>query len=123
MKQSLGKAEKLKSRKLIEQLFSRGRSVKAYPLIAVYLPMEDAAGPHQMGVSVSKRRFKKAVDRNLMKKRIREAYRLNKQTIAEPGSESYALMFIYVKNELVPFAEVEKCMRKLLVQLAEVQRG
>lgn len=120
MKQSFGKAEKLKSRKLIEELFSSGKSVKAFPIIAVYKPIECSESFHQVGVSVSKKRFKKAVDRNLMKRRMREAYRLNKSILDAEEIPPLAIMFIYVKNEHIPFEEVERSMKKVLARLKDV---
>jgi len=121
MKQSLGKAEKLKSRKLIGELFSSGKSVKAYPLVAVYLPLPEAENT-LFGVSVAKKRIKKAVDRNLVKRRLREAYRLNKASFIEQEGPEMAIMIIYLKGEIAPYAEVEKSMKKLLVKLQDAKK-
>ena len=119
MKNSFGKAEKLKSRKLIEQLFAEGKSVKAYPVIAVFLPSEDSVVHSQVGFSVSKKRFKKAVDRNLVKRRMREAYRLNKEILGERALS--AIMFIYVGKAIPTYAEVETAIVKALKKLKEYQ--
>ena len=76
---SYPKKEKLKSQKRIEQLFSEGKSVNAYPLRMVYLKSDfNGNTTFKTGVTVSKRNFKKAVDRNRIKRLLREAYRLNK---------------------------------------------
>lgn len=117
MNNSFGKEEKLKSRKRIEQLFSEGKSVKAYPVIAVFLLNEDSVIHSQVGFSVSKKRFKKAVDRNLVKRRMREAYRLNKEILSESGTVS--MMFIYVGKTIPEYAEVEKSVVKALKKLKD----
>lgn len=117
MNNSFGKEEKLKSRKRIEQLFAEGKSVKAYPVITVFLPNEDSVIHSQVGFSVSKKRFKKAVDRNLVKRRMREAYRLNKQILSESGTVS--MMFIYVGKTIPQYAEVEKSVVKALIKLRD----
>lgn len=117
MNNSFGKEEKLKSRKRIEQLFAEGKSVKAYPVITVFLPNEDSIVHSQVGFSVSKKRFKKAVDRNLVKRRMREAYRLNKEILSERGTVS--MMFIYVGKTIPQYAEVEKSVVKALIKLRD----
>tara|TARA_B100000795_G_scaffold269897_1_gene261000 strand:- start:9147 stop:9386 length:240 start_codon:yes stop_codon:yes gene_type:complete len=79
MKQTLGKKERLKSKKLIGRLYTEGSSVKAFPLRMVYLQTEHTSDfPAQVGVSVAKRTFKKAPDRNRLKRLMRETYRLQK---------------------------------------------
>lgn len=121
MKQSLGKAEKLKSRKLIGELFSTGKSVKAFPLIAVYLPLPKGENT-LFGVSVAKKRLKKAVDRNLVKRRLREAYRLNKASFLQEEGPQMAIMIIYLKGEIAGYHELEKSMKKLLNKLQEAKK-
>ena len=123
MKQSLAKTEKLKSRKLIGELFNSGKSVKAYPLIAVYLPLAETDKNTLLGVSVAKKRLKKAVDRNLVKRRIREAYRLHKAPLLLEEGSNLAIMIIYLKAEIAPYAEVEKSMKKLLVKLQDAKKS
>ncbi len=112
------KATHLKSKKLIERLFKEGEKVKGYPLLAVYTPIEPGASTHQAGFSVSKRKFKHAVDRNLLKRRMREAYRLNKHLL--PGGEEpkLAIMFIYLPAKAADFMQIEKGMQKALTHLA-----
>ena len=73
MKYTLGKQERLKSKKLIEKLYKEGSSVKAFPLRMVFLQTEHTSDyPAQIGVSVAKRNFKKAPDRNRLKRLMRE---------------------------------------------------
>lgn len=109
------KKEKLKSQKLIEQLFSEGKSVSAFPLRMVYLKtaFEDNV-QFKTGVSVSKRNFKNAVDRNRIKRLLREAYRLNKAIHFNNISESYALMILYISKDGTDFVSIEKKMKQLL---------
>ena len=89
MKLTYNKHEKLKSQKTIEQLFLDGDSVSAYPLRLVYLKHGDS---RKVGVSVSKRNFKRAVDRIRIKRLLREAYRLNKTMLINNEVNNYALM-------------------------------
>ena len=109
------KKEKLKSQKLIEQLFSEGRSVSAYPLRLVYLKTDFEDGSRcKTGVSVSKRNFKNAVDRNRIKRLMREAYRLNKSAYFNNITASYALMILYISKDGTDFDSIEKKMKQLL---------
>jgi len=112
---SYPKKEKLKSKKLIEQLFSEGNSVSAFPLRMVYLKTEfEDDVQFKTGVSTSKRNFKKAVDRNHIKRLLREAYRLNKTAYFNNISESYALMILYISKDGTDFDSVETKMKQLL---------
>ncbi|WP_435413483.1 ribonuclease P protein component [Psychroserpens mesophilus] len=112
---SYPKKEKLKSQKLIEQLFSEGKSVAAFPLRMVYLKTEfDDDTQFKTGVSTSKRNFKKAVDRNHIKRLLREAYRLNKTPYFNNISGSYALMILYISKDGTDFDAVETKMKQLL---------
>ena len=78
-----GKDEKLKSRKVIESLFSNGHSFTVYPLKVLYKIETDKEGILQAGVAVSTRQFKKAVDRNRIKRLMRESYRIQKNDLKE----------------------------------------
>ena len=108
------KKEKLKSKKLIEALFTEGLSVTAYPLKLIYLParFEDGA-ILKTGVSVSKRLHKKAVDRNRIKRLLREAYRLNKDQYFNNSTTSYAFMILYISKDGTTFDALDKAMKKL----------
>ncbi|AWA29356.1 ribonuclease P protein component [Flavobacterium magnum] len=102
---SYPKNEKLKSRKTIDLLFSEGKSVSKYPLRLVYMPVDQADGPLRAGVSVSKKYFKKAVDRNYYKRVLRETYRLNK-AILDNLDRPYAFMFFYQTKDRLTYQEI-----------------
>jgi len=87
------KTEKLKSRKIIELLFSKGKSISKYPLRLVYIKTDEVDEKLLFGVSVSKRNFKNAVDRNYFKRVLRECYRLNKHLLYDNLDKPYAMMF------------------------------
>ncbi|WP_033959489.1 ribonuclease P protein component [Psychroserpens jangbogonensis] len=117
---SYPKKEKLKSQKLIEQLFSEGKSVSAFPLRMVYLKTEfEDDVQFKTGVSTSKRNFKNAVDRNRIKRLLREAYRLNKTAYFNNISGSYALMILYIGKDGTDFDSVETKMKQLLDAFSE----
>lgn len=102
-----GKAEKLKSRTLISELFVDAQSVSKYPLRLVYKPLEPGEGViTQVGVSVSKKYFKRAHDRNLFKRHLREAYRLNKHALLETVDKPYAVMFFYQTKDRLTHTEI-----------------
>jgi ribonuclease P protein component len=108
---SFPKEEHLCRKKLIDELFGRGSSFGLYPLRLVWLPTEaPTAAPPQVLVSVSKRSFKRAVDRNYLKRIMREAYRLHKYQLLEAtGGHSIGLLaIIYTGKEKKPFVLVEK---------------
>lgn len=117
MNATFPKAEKLKSKKHITQLFTEGKSIKKFPLRFVYLPFENSEqSPHRVGVSVPKRNFKKAVERNLLKRRMREAYRLNKYQIADTP-QHYVIMVLYTGRNSEDFSKINTAMAALLQKL------
>ncbi len=111
------------SKKLIDQLFRGSRSAVAFPLRAIYLNKVRAEGalPVQVLVSVSKRHFKHAVDRNRIKRQIREAYRQHKQLLCEtvPEDKQVLLAFVWLSNEHLPTQQVENRVVNLLQRVAE----
>ncbi len=102
------KAEKLKSKITIDSLFSIGKSVSKYPLRLVYVPIElEKDEKIKFGVSVSKKYFKKAVDRNYFKRVLRETYRLNKHLLIDNFDQPYAIMFFYQTKDKLTYQEIE----------------
>jgi ribonuclease P protein component len=111
---SYPKAEKLKSKKIIDLLFTEGKSVSKYPLRIVYIAHDfEEAIPLKIGVSVSKKYFKKAVDRNYYKRVLRECYRLNKSILTTNLDTKYCIMFFYQTNEKLSSQEIEEKTKKL----------
>ena len=97
------KEEKLKSRKTIEQLFRDGRSFSVFPFRVLWKFTGTSVAPVQTGFAVSSKHFKKAVDRNRIKRLMREAYRLQKndlQNLLKQQQKQLAVFIIYVGNEL-----------------------
>ena len=116
--------EKLKSRSLITLLFSEGKSVSKYPLRLVYVP---AGLPDnqllQIGVSVSKKHFKRAVDRNYYKRLLRECYRLNKHLLLQELDQPYAMMLFYQSKEVMSFQEMNEKTKQLIEKLGAQLRA
>lgn len=117
----LRKAERLKRRKIIQALFRDGRSAFGYPIRIQWLQIErDGAFPARAAFSVPRKKFKRAVDRNLLKRRMREAYRLNKHLLYDiplSDKEQLALMLIYTPEEILPFDSIQKGVVKALGKL------
>lgn len=121
------KAQRLCSRKLTEQLFASGnRTLSAFPLRVVYMLSDtDMATTHhpdcQVLMSVSKRLFKHAVDRNRCKRQMREAWRLSNDILLHslPEGTSVACAFIWISRDLQPTELVQRKMQNLLHRMAE----
>ncbi|HLN72567.1 MAG: ribonuclease P protein component [Methylococcaceae bacterium] len=117
----LHKEERLCSQKTIEDLFSSGESFLSYPLKVVFLKTHFLPSvPAQAAFTVSKRNFKRAVKRNILKRRMREAYRLNKASFyAELGAKecNIALMFVFIGKDIAEYAAIEKAMISALKKL------
>ena len=121
MRHTFKKGEKLKSKKLIEQLFESGKRLKAFPIQLVYLKIDHKTDYLiQAGFSVPKRRFKRAVDRNRIKRLMREAYRLHKYTlpnISDVDTKKHIFMFIYIGNHIETYTKIEAQFLKLLKEI------
>lgn len=101
------KSEKLKRKNTIDLLFSEGKSVSKYPLRLVYVPVDLSESESiKMGVSVSKKYFKKAVDRNYFKRLLRETYRHNKDLLLSESDQKYAFMFFYQSKDRLDYQEI-----------------
>jgi ribonuclease P protein component len=118
---TLSKEERLSWKRYIDQLFAKGQSFVAFPLRVVYLPVEeDSLAPVSILISVPKKKFKRAVKRNLIKRQIREVYRVRKYTLIDPLVEKNSrilVAFLYLDKEIRSFAEMEKAMTKALTTL------
>jgi ribonuclease P protein component len=101
------KSQKLKSKITIGLLFTDGKSVSKYPLRLVYHSSALSDGQiMKMGVSVSKKNFKKAVDRNYFKRILRETYRLNKHILINNLDKPYAVMLFYQTKDRLSYDEI-----------------
>jgi ribonuclease P protein component len=117
LQNTFGKQERISGTKRIERLFSSGDSFIAYPLRVVYLEREKGQVEASMMVSVSKKRFKRAVKRNRVKRLIREAYRLNKSgflNICRQYDAALDIAFLFLKDKLPAFKEVENAVLKAM---------
>lgn len=122
---TLSKEERICSKKLINELFTgNGRSMTAFPLRVVFMKrtIVDDQPRAAMLVSVPKRYFKHAVDRNRVKRQVREAFRRNKSMITQnltDDHEAVAMAFVWLTNEKYPSSEVENRMVRLLTRISE----
>lgn len=122
------KSERIVSKKLIEQLFSgnSSQSLAAFPLRVVFMlrKCHEDEPTAQLLISVPKRHLKHAVDRNRVKRQLREAYRLNRQLLTEhiPSNHQVALSFIWLSDDLVSSEVVTSKVRNLLKKIrAKIQ--
>ncbi len=124
---TLHKSERLKKRKIIEHLFNAGSSFSIYPFRVFYFLNKtlDEGGnqPLQFGTGASKRNFKKAVDRNRIKRLIREAYRTQKlplqQLVTEQQKSSLQIFIIFTGKELPVFDHVKTKVAEVLERLGK----
>ncbi len=118
MNQKFPKTEKLKSTKTIENLFLEGKTYFKFPIKVFFLPQENIE-TNLAAFAVPKRNFKSAVDRNRVKRQLREAYRLNKQLLDEIHGKKFVMLFLFLGKVKPQYAEVEKAMDKLLKKLRD----
>ncbi|AEA43404.1 ribonuclease P protein component [Fluviicola taffensis] len=121
MDQSFGKPYKLCSRKTIDSLFQEGKQLRAFPLKLYYAESEsEEKVPFQVVLSAPKRQFKRAHDRNYIKRLLKEVLRREKQSLEDVLNESgkkLSLFIIYTNKELPTYEEIERCIRKLIAKL------
>lgn len=106
------KKEKLKSRKLIEQLFAEGESLKKFPVQLLYIATENET--HRAAFAVPKKNFKSAVTRNRIKRQMREAYRLQKELINQKSGKKFALLFLYISKDKPQYDQLFSSIGSLL---------
>ena len=113
--------EKLKSKKTIDFLFSSGKTISKFPLLLFYQFEPTEGLPScKMTVAVSKKKYKRAVDRNLIKRRIKESYRLQKyELIDRLEGHDLNLIFVYTGKEILSFDKIFSAIKKLIKNLIE----
>lgn len=123
---SLPKSERLSGKKTIDRLFngSGSRSLYAFPLRLVFMSVERAEGDPraQMMISVPKKKLKHAVDRNRVKRQVREAYRHNKYLIADDAERKMIIAFIYLDKQLHDSDNITIRVKRLIERMSERQR-
>ena len=115
------KEERLNKEKLIKELFERGSSFYFYPFTVRTMRNPEQDYPfHQVMIAVSRRNFKRAVDRNLIKRRIRESFRLNKNLL--PAAPKLLIAYIYTAKEILTFAQIQERLNKTLNRFDHVEK-
>ncbi|WP_057938232.1 ribonuclease P protein component [Algoriphagus resistens] len=120
MNYRLPKSERLHADKLIKELFNEGSSFFLYPFkVQFFVKKDGCTGTSQVLFSVSKKKIKKAVGRNFVKRRMREAYRLNK-ALLPPSAPAMSIGLIYVSSELMEFSVIETKLIQALKKLGNI---
>lgn len=137
VRHTLRKEEKLRHKSLVDPLFSEGHSLYDFPLRVVWRlltpeqltdsfknALPERIGKLQFLITVPKKKRRHAVDRVLMRRRIREAYRLNRKELLTgvvdlPTTGSLSMAFIYIHNENLPYSTIERKMKSLLKKVAK----
>ncbi len=115
---TFSKSERLNSKIIIERLFTQGKAFVKYPVRSSFILLEEPQEARaQILVSIPKKRFKRANKRNLLKRKIREAYRLNKHPLLEELEKKQihiAIAFVYLPTEVLSYQDIEKGIKKCL---------
>lgn len=111
------KTERLTSEKEIEALFRTKNKLTVFPFKVLWLENEKSL--HQILISCPKRNLKKAVDRNLIKRRVRESYRLNKHQLYNEDITFFNIAFIYIGNEILEYTVINEKLVKAIDKLKE----
>jgi len=102
---TFSKQQRLTSKKEIDSLFSLGKSFNLMPIRVIYSVRSHSNSGHKVLFSVPSRIFKKAVERNLLKRRMRESYRINQAKL--DLSLKFNLAYIYVAKQILPYLDIE----------------
>ena len=117
MSNSFGKKDRLKGKRVVSKIFEGPKkSISLFPFKAFYSISSSNQSQSKFGVSVPKKKFKRAVDRNKIKRRVREAYRLNKDPLVSL-SKKYAFGFVYTPKKILPFKEIETKLKDSILRL------
>jgi ribonuclease P protein component len=119
---SLGKSERLKSRKQIDALFESGKKMTQFPFRLLYR-QEQGANEIKAGFTVSSKNYPRAVDRNRIKRLVREAYRIQKTELESCVKKNQILLhlfFIYTGRDIISFEEISHRLKQILDKLVRV---
>ncbi|NND15274.1 MAG: ribonuclease P protein component [Eudoraea sp.] len=124
MRMGFGKNERLKSQKVLQSVFDNGKALTSYPLKFIYLPLPACKDSQsQVAVMVGKKKFKHAVKRNQIKRKIREAYRLNKHLIFNNIEGNYAFLILYIGDDLPSYETIESSVVSLINKFITVEKN
>jgi ribonuclease P protein component len=115
------KEERLTGKKNIEELFQHGSSFYLHPFLLKYTEKSEGIESNRVLISVPKKKFKRAVERNLLKRRIREAYRLNKNQIFQGDPPFYHIAFIYLDKVILSYGDIEEKLIILMERLKNLK--
>ena len=115
---SFSKSERISEKKIIDNLFSSGKKFSVYPFDVRFLNQdENSDSINKVLITVSSSKIKSAVKRNLLKRRIKESYRINKNIIS---NKLLMIAFVYVSEEIFTFSVIDKAIKKILKKLSEL---
>jgi ribonuclease P protein component len=118
-KYTFRKEERLKSEKHIQELFKKGSSFYMFPFKVIFMVNHDPeVRAHQVLITVPGKNFKRAVDRNLIKRRIREAYRLQKEILED--LPKFIIAFVYTHKEILAFGDIQKPINRGLSKISKI---
>lgn len=122
MDSTFRKEERLKSNLAVHALFNQGQSLSSFPFKIYWDITEDPAQefPVKVAISVPKKKFRRAVDRNLMKRRIRESYRKNKHSLYDfllKSDLKIVMVILFLADELIPYDRLESVLKTLFSKL------
>ena len=118
--QTFTKAERLCSKVLIDKLVETGKSFNSFPFRIIWLEVVENSASVQVVISVPKRIFKSAVDRNRLKRLTREGYRLNKQFLYDAlNNKKILLMLVYTSKTIIEYKEMEEKIKEALQRLSK----